>query len=44
MQKVIIIDGKKWELDIHSTMLSRRHSYHMVRGLVRYVRVRREKG
>ena len=31
-----------WELDMHSTILSRKHSYHKLIGRKRYVKVRKE--
>lgn len=42
MERFIIKGGYVWELDMYSTILSRKYSYHMVVGKARYVRVRKE--
>jgi len=31
-----------WHLDTHSTILSRRHSYHMMAGKMRYVKPKKQ--
>lgn len=33
--------GYIWELDLFSTILSRKHAYHIVRGNLRYVRIKK---
>jgi hypothetical protein len=35
------IEDDGWELDTHSTILSRRHSYHKVVGKKRFVKVKK---
>uniref|UniRef100_A0A6M3KLK7 Uncharacterized protein n=1 Tax=viral metagenome TaxID=1070528 RepID=A0A6M3KLK7_9ZZZZ len=43
MPKKIMVKGECWELDLHSTMLSRKMSYHRCIGKVRYVKIRKVK-
>lgn len=38
-----LLSANDWALDTHSTILSRKHSFHKMVGRKRYVKVKREK-